>query len=256
VDVVALKKLINKQVKAGIPALFVCGTAGLGSVLTIADYETVIATAIETVPAGYPVLCGVLESSTMRSLERIKLLESLQIKCFVTITPYYLRATEKEDLLRHFGTLRESTDMEMVLYNMPGCTGVVIEPDLIFDMAKRGWSTTVKDSSADKEYFETLCRKGAEFNLKVYQGLDPDFGWLNQIGASGCVPLPANSHPELFLSAWEARADQTRLVAIQAEVTSVWNDLIHGTDYIRRSLKLLAKEGIGTGSLMLPFVQY
>ncbi len=47
VDVPALKKLIKKQVDAGIPALFVCGTAGLGSVLTEKDYETAITTALE-----------------------------------------------------------------------------------------------------------------------------------------------------------------------------------------------------------------
>ena len=51
VDVEALKKLIHKQLDAGIPALFVCGTAGLGSVLTTKDYETVITTALDAVPS-------------------------------------------------------------------------------------------------------------------------------------------------------------------------------------------------------------
>lgn len=255
VDVEALKKLIHKQLDAGIPALFVCGTAGLGSVLTTKDYETVITTALETAPSGYPILCGVLESSTVRSIERIRLLESLHINTFVTITPYYLRATEDEDLLRHFGTLRESTEMEMVLYNMPGCTGVVIPPELIFEMVKRGWTTIIKDSSGDDEYIEAVCKGGAELGLKVYQGLAPNFGWLNKIGAAGCVPLPANSHPELFLSAWEARDKSDQLKDIQPEIDTVWNSLIVGTDYLRRSLKLLAQQGIGSGTLMLPFIQ-
>lgn len=255
VDVEALKKLIHKQLDAGIPALFVCGTAGLGSVLTTKDYETVITTALEAVPSGYPILCGVLESSTVRSIERIRLLESLHINTFVTITPYYLRATEDDDLLRHFGTLRESTEMEMVLYNMPGCTGVVIPPGLIFEMVKRGWTTIIKDSSGDNEYIEAVCKGGAELGLKVYQGLAPNFGWLNKIGAAGCVPLPANSHPELFLSAWEARDKSDQLKDIQPEIDTVWNSLIVGTDYLRRSLKLLAEQGIGSGTLMLPFIQ-
>ena len=255
VDVEALKKLIHKQLDAGIPALFVCGTAGLGSVLTTKDYETVITTALETVPNGYPILCGVLESSTVRSIERIRLLESLHINTFVTITPYYLRATDDDDLLRHFGTLRESTEMEMVLYNMPGCTGVVIPPELIFEMVKRGWTTIIKDSSGDDEYIEAVCKGGAELGLKVYQGLAPNFGWLNKIGAAGCVPLPANSHPELFLSAWEARNKSDQLKDIQPEIDTVWNSLIVGTDYLRRSLKLLAQQGIGSGTLMLPFTQ-
>lgn len=256
VDVPALKKLIKKQLDAGIPALFVCGSAGLGSVLTMSEYEKAIVSALETVPENYPILVGVLESSTVRSLERIRLLESLNIGCFVTITPYYLRATEQEDLLRHFGTLRDSTEMEMILYNMPGCTGVVIQPELVFEMVKRGWTSVIKDSSGDNEYFEALCKGSAELDLKVYQGLDPDFGWLHKIGSSGCVPLPANSHPELFLSAWEARDNSEQLKTIQPEIDRVWNDLIRGTDYLRRSLILLAEEGIGNGTLNLPFMQY
>jgi len=256
VDVPALKKLIKKQLDAGIPALFVCGSAGLGSVLTMSEYEKAIVSALETVPDDYPILVGVLESSTVRSLERIRLLESLNIGCFVTITPYYLRATEREDLLRHFGTLRDSTEMEMILYNMPGCTGVVIQPELVFEMVKRGWTSVIKDSSGDNEYFEALCKGSAELDLKVYQGLDPDFGWLHSIGSYGCVPLPANSHPELFLSAWEARDNSEQLKTIQPEIDRVWNDLIRGTDYLRRSLILLAEEGIGSGTLNLPFMQY
>jgi 4-hydroxy-tetrahydrodipicolinate synthase len=256
VDVTAMKKLIEKQLQAGIPALFVCGSAGLGSVLTAAEYEKAIATTLDTVPADYPVLVGVLESSTVRCVERIELLESLGIGCFVTVTPYYLKATLDDELLRHFGTLREKTDMEMVLYNMPGCTGVVLQPDLVFEMVRRGWSSVIKDSSGDNTYFNRLCTEGAEFNLKVYQGLNPDFGWLHEIGCCGCVPLPANSHPELFMAAWEARGDDDKLKTIQPQVDEVWNDLIRGTDYLRRSLLVLAEQGIGGGTLNLPFMQY
>lgn len=253
VDVPALKKLIHKQLKAGTPALFICGTAGLGSVLTMKQYETVVSTAKETVPEGYPLLCGVLESSTIRDLERIKVLENLGINCFVTVTPYYLKTTATVDLLKHFGTLRESTEMEMVLYNMPGCTGVVIDPELVFEIVRRGWSSMIKDSSGDAEYFKTLCNGGKELGLRVYQGLAPDFSWLHSIGASGCVPVPANLYPELFNSAWKERGNQAQLMELQPKIDNVWSELVQGTDYISRSLRALAEEGIGTGGMMLPF---
>lgn len=253
VDVAALKKLIKKQLDADIPALFICGSAGLGSVLTLKDYETVISTTLETVPKDYPLLCGVLESSTVRSLERIKIIENLGINNFVTITPYYMRATKKEDLLRHFGTLFDSTEMEMVVYNMPGLTGVVIEPDVVFEMAKRGWSNTIKDSSGDNDYIEKLCRGGAELGLKVYQGLTPDFGWLSDLGASGCVPVPANCRPELFVSAWKERGNKESLKTVQTDIDKIWGQLVQGTDYISASIKMLKDEGIGNGTMMLPF---
>lgn len=255
VDVPALKKLVAKQVNAGTPALFVCGTAGLGSVMTIAQYELAISTVQESVPEGYPLLCGVLESSTVRDLERIQLLEKMGIKSFVTVTPYYLRATEKDALLRHFGTLKESTDMEMVLYNMPGCTGVVIEPELVFEMAEKGWSTVIKDSSGDNEYLEKLCTGGKEYGLRVYQGLAPDFKWLAEIGASGCVPVPSNRYPELFNEAWNERKNSARIAELQPQIDTAWAELVQGTDYISGSIRSLAEEGIGEGHMMLPHLQ-
>ena len=59
------------------------GSAGLGSILTAADYELLITTSLDETPEDYPVLCGVLESSTVRALERVRLLESLGAKAFV-----------------------------------------------------------------------------------------------------------------------------------------------------------------------------
>ena len=253
VDIPALKALIHKLVDGGVSALFMGGTAGLGSILTAADYELVIGTTLEEVPDGFPVLCGVLEPSTARALERIQLLDSLKAEFFVTVTPYYVRATEDDALLRHFGAQHEATDMEMVLYNMPGCTGVNIPPELVLHMVKRGWTASCKDSSGDKAYVETLCQNNEETGLKVYQGMCPDFAWLNGIGACGAVPVPANVHPELFVSGWDNRANAANITDIQKNVNHRWDELVVGTDYTSRSIRALAEQEIGTGTLVLPF---
>lgn len=253
VDTDALRQLIRMQLQAGTPGLFVAGSAGLGSILTSADYETLIGVALETVPAGYPVLCGVLEPSTARALERLQILESLGAEAFVTITPYYVRATEHVDLLRHFGRLRESTELEMVAYNIPGCTGVELPVATVIEMAERGWVNSCKDSSGDDSYLEALCRQGRSCGLKVYQGMRPDYQWLDEIGASGCVPVPSNVYPELFNKGWNSRRNPEKLASIQTEIDRVWEALVVGWDYTSRCIKKLAEQGIGTGTLALPF---
>jgi len=253
VDIPALKTLINKLIEGGSSALFMGGTAGLGSILTASDYELVIATALEAAPDDYPILCGVLEPSTARAVERIKLLETLGAEFFVTVTPYYVKATEDAALLRHFGAQRDASNMEMVLYNMPGCTGVNISAELVADMVKRGWTASCKDSSGDKAYFEALCRDSAESGLKVYQGMCPDFAWLHGLGAAGAVPVPANVSPELFVSGWDNRADGSVISGIQRDVDQAWNELVVGTDYTSGSIRALASQGVGTGTLALPF---
>ena len=80
--------------------MFVAGTAGLGSVLTTAEYELVIATALEHVSNDSPVICRALEPSTARTIERIRLLESLKVKHFV-VRSYYSCAMTEDALLRH-----------------------------------------------------------------------------------------------------------------------------------------------------------
>jgi 4-hydroxy-tetrahydrodipicolinate synthase len=253
VDTDALRQLIRMQLQAGTPGLFVAGSAGLGSILTAADYELLITTSLDETPEDYPVLCGVLESSTVRALERVRLLESLGAKAFVTITPYYVRATEHDDLLRHFGALRDASEMEMVAYNIPGCTGCELPVATVLEMARRGWVRSCKDSSGDDSYVEALCRQGAEFGLRVYQGMRPDFKWLSEIGASGCVPVPSNAYPELFNSGWNNRANLEQLATIQPEIDRVWEQLVDGWDYTSRSIRILAEKGIGSGTLTLPF---
>lgn len=253
VDVPALRQLLLKLIDAGIPALFVGGTVGLGSILTTDEYKRLVSTALEVAPDGYPVLCGVLESSTARAVEKTRMLEALGASAFVTVTPFYSRATEHEQLLRHFGALRDATDMEMVVYNIPACTGVEIPQATLFEMARRGWTHNCKDSSGDDAYFQAICRGGAEYGLRVYQGMYPDFAALADIGAVGCVPVPGNIYPELFLNAWANRTNAAAIPDIQKQCDAIWTELVRGTDYLSRSVKLLAEQGIGTGTLPLPF---
>lgn len=253
VDVPAFRQLLRKLLDAGIPALFVGGTAGLGSVLTATEYAKLIAAALDEVPDGYPVLCGVLESSTARALERIRLLEQLGARTFVTVAPFYCRASGQEQLLRHFGDQREATAMEMVVYNIPVCVGVQIPAETIVEMARRGWIRSCKDSSGDNAYFGTLCRKGADVGLRVYQGMHPDFAWLAEIGAVGCVPVPANVCPEVFIRAWEQRRHAETIARLQAECDAVWEALVKGTDFTSQAIAGLAEQEIGSGTLALPF---
>jgi len=253
VDIPAFRQLLRKLVDAGIPALFVGGTSGLGSVLTAPEYAKLIATALDEVPDGYPVLCGVLESSTARALERIRLLEQLGARTFVTVAPFYCRASGHEQLLRHFGAQREATAMEMVIYNIPVCTGVRTPVETIVDMARRGWIQSCKDSSGDNTYFETLCRRGADVGLRAYQGMHPDFSWLAEIGAVGCVPVPANVCPEVFIRAWEQRRHAEAIAQLQAECDALWKALVKGTDFTSQAIARLVEQGIGSGALALPF---
>lgn len=253
VDFMAFRRLLEKLINGGVHALFVAGTAGFGSILTESQYRELIGTAVEQVAGRLPILAGVLEPSTQRSTVVLKFLEHSGVDAAVLVAPYYLRAGNRGQLLRHFGRLRESTSLELAVYNIPMCTGTAIPADLLFELADRGWIGVCKDSSGDPAYFSGLCRTGKAHGLRVYQGMRPDFAQLAELGASGCIPVPGNIRPELFAAAWAQRRNFPVLPELQRQCDEIWNRLVAEGDFFSRSLKMLAREGIGDGVMPEPF---
>jgi len=253
IDPEALRRLLDRLIAGGVHGLFVAGTAGLGSILTDAQHERLVQIAVEHVGGRLPVLVGVLEPSTARVVERMRRIESSGVSAVVVVAPYYLRTQNERQLLRHFEVIRNSTALEMVAYNLPGCVGGEIPLPVVCDLAKRGWIGACKDSSGNEAYFAELCRRGAEHGLRVYQGLRPDFAELRALGAAGCVPVPANLRPEHYAEAWRKREDPVALPRLQASCDALWNDLVQNTDFFSRTLKRLAGEGLGTGVMPEPF---
>lgn len=253
IDEPAFRRLLDKLIGGGVHALFVAGTAGLGSIMTEKQYRQTIAIAVEHVAGRLPLIAGVLEPSTQRSVEYLKILENSGVSTAVLVTPYYVKAKNDTQLLRHFGILRDSSNLELVVYNIPMCTGTGIPLKVLEEMAGRGWITACKDSSDDPEYFSALCRVGLERGLRIYQGLRPDFAQLTELGASGCIPVPGNVFPELFVAAWNQRHQRQELPLLQKQCDDVWNQLVVGGDFFSRSVKLLAQQGLGSGVMPEPF---
>ena len=253
VDVEAMKLLVDKLICGGVHALFVAGTAGFASIITQKPYERLIETVLSHVCGRTSILAGVLEPSTARSIERLKILEDKGIKTAVVVAPYYLRASNDRQLLRHFEKIRGSTSLELVLYNIPVCTGTSIPVALACDMKRRGWITACKDSSGDGKFFADLCEQGRECGLKVYQGMRPDFAVMERLGASGCVPVPANVFPEMFVDAWNKRKNGKELPAAQKKCDEAWSQLVVGGDFFGNSTKALKHIGIGSGIMPEPF---
>ncbi|MFA6103485.1 MAG: dihydrodipicolinate synthase family protein [Victivallaceae bacterium] len=253
VDFAAFRHLLDKLINGGVHALFVAGTAGFGSVLTEKQYCETIEEAVGHVAGRLPVLAGVLEPSTMRGAAYLKFLERSGVSAAVVVAPYYLRAGNETQLRRHFGRLREASDLELAVYNIPMCTGTTIPAGLLAELAGRGWISACKDSSGDPVYFAELCRAGQAHGMRVYQGMRPDFAQLAQLGASGCVPVPGNVSPELFVTAWNQRRNHATLPELQRQCDVIWERLVTAGDFFSRSLKALAEQGIGSGVMPEPF---
>ena len=145
--------------------------------------------------------------------------------------------------------------MDVVAYNIPSCTASVIPADTVIEMARRGWIHTMKESSADFDYFCLLVTEGAEFGLRVLQGDEARIADGLLAGAVGIVPVCANYEPGTFIRACQAAAagDKAELARCQERIMVLRRKLpLLGANWIAGVKYGVASLGIGSGKPVSP----
>jgi len=205
VDESSFRKVIRFLKKAGVHGLFVGGSAGEGPLLTLTEWTRMVEIAFSEVNGEIFLLGGVMDTSSPRVLEKIKILAQIGYRNFVVTPTFYLPATQPDSQLKLFGQCYEARrQMQMILYNIPGCVGTEIAVDTMCQAARHGWIRFCKESSGNMLYFKTLVMKGAEVGLKVLQGDEATMVQGLLAGACGIVPVCANFEPETYLRAYQA----------------------------------------------------
>jgi 4-hydroxy-tetrahydrodipicolinate synthase len=255
VDEPAMRALIRYCLKGGANGLFAGGTSGLGPLLTDGQWERAMEIARDEVADSVPLLGGVITTSTGRAVERIRILGRIGFKHMVVTPTFYVTPTREEEFLAHFDGCRQATDMDMIVYNIPSCTGVSIPVSAIAEMARQGWASVVKESSGDRDYFLEVIKAVSESETAILQGNEPDIAWGLSIGAKGMVPVCGNYAPSLFAAAWRASqaGDETRLAELQERIMAVRETLLMGDkSWLAGAMYGVHTLGIGRGKIPRP----
>ena len=159
-----------------------------------------VAIAAEEVNGRIPLLGGAIDTSTGRACDKVRILRDLGYR-YVVVTPsYYIAVRTPSEHLRLFGAVKDAAgNMELVAYNIPGCTNSTVAVDTFREMAKRGWIRCCKESSGDLPYLLDLIRRGADVGLSVLAGDEQTSGKALLAGAAGIVPVCANYDPSTYL---------------------------------------------------------
>jgi len=254
VDEAAFRAVLGRCIEGGVHGLFVGGTSGIGPLLPDQQWRRMLEIALDQVKGQRPLLAGVMETSTPRAIERIRHLEGLGFKYFVLTPTFYVPIRQHDEFMAHFGACRQATGMEMVVYNIPPCTGSTIPAETVLEMARRGWTRTCKDSSNDAAFFADLCRRGKEHGLGVFQGNYPHFTTLLELRAAGVVPVPGNIDPRPLADAWNAlrAGDIETLQRLQPRIDALWQAMVSGFDFLSGNIYALQLLGIGSGEVIAP----
>jgi 4-hydroxy-tetrahydrodipicolinate synthase len=198
--------LVDQQRNDG---LVVSGTTGESPTTTDAEDEQLLRTVIGAVGDRATVVAGVGTNNTVHTLKLAAQAERAGADGLLVVTPYYNKPPQ-DGLVRHFTTVADSTDLPVMLYDIPGRTGTAIAPETLIRLAAHPKIVAVKDAKGD--LFAT-SRVMAETDLVFYSGDDAlNLAWL-AMGAAGFVSVVghvvgAELHEmiEAFLAGDNARA--------------------------------------------------
>lgn len=255
VDAPAMRKLIGRCIAAGAEGIFIGGSAGMGPMLTDSQWESALATALEATGDVALVLSGIIATSSQRALFQIRTSQRRGCTTIVVTPTFYIAIRTHEEMLAHFQACREATDQQMVIYNIPSCTGSSIPPSVVRSVAERGWATAMKESSGDRNYFTQVMESVRGTDMVVLQGNEPDIAWGLKAGAAGIVPVCANCEPATFVAAVQAARAQDwhRLDQLQKRIDIVRDTILIGDHNWIAGLFCACNElGIGNGEPLLP----
>ena len=255
VDEKSFRAVIRRCLKAGVDGVFVGGSAGMGPLLTDEQWQRAMEVARGEVGEKHVLLGGIITTSTARAILRIRVLEQIGYHIMVVTPTFYITLVREDEILSHFGACREATDMDMLVYNIPSCTGSSIPIETVLKMVRRGWTQVCKESSGDRAYFSALLEKGKSMGLRIFQGHEPDMEWGLLLGAAGIVPVCANYEPQTFVTAWQAAQEKNinLLSKAQERISSIRKTLLLGNkNWISGIMYGVSTLGIGLGRPVLP----
>lgn len=195
VDYEAFAELVGRQVAAGIDFLVPLGTTGETPCLEDDERIEVLRLAREH-GSGLPILVGGGTNSLKHTLRSMKMLDPHGVDAFLIVVPYYNKPTQ-EGQYQYFKAVAESTDKPVVLYNVPGRTGVNMTAETALRLAEIPNIVAIKEASGNREQIEEILRNAPE-GFSVLSGNDDDTLWMMEKGGAGVISVASNVAPALM----------------------------------------------------------
>lgn len=251
VDFKKLEELLEWHIKSGTDAIIICGTTGEASTMSEQERKETIKFTVDTVKKRIPVIAGTGTNNTAASINMSKWAESIGVDGLLVITPYYNKTTQK-GLIEHFKAIATSVKTPIIIYNVPGRTGMNITPKTLKQLCDFDNIVAIKEASGNISQIaemKALCGD----RLDIYSGNDDQIIPILSLGGIGVISVLANIIPkdthdmcELYLAGKTKEA-----LKIQLDSLALTNSLFIETNPIpvKTAMNLL---GMNVGNLRLP----
>ncbi|MBF0366727.1 MAG: 4-hydroxy-tetrahydrodipicolinate synthase [Oligoflexia bacterium] len=194
VDYDKYRILIKRQIDNGMHFIVPLGTTGETPCLEKEEKVKLLSIAVEEANGKIPVVVGAGSNYTKEVLSNIKEFEKIGIDGLLVVTPYYNKPTQ-EGMYNHFKAVSESTDKPIILYNVPGRTGVNMSAETCLRLAELKNIVATKEASSNYAQISEIIRS-APAGFSVLSGNDDEVLSLCATGAKGVISVASNLAPK------------------------------------------------------------
>ena len=253
VDYPALDRLVEAQIAAGVNALVAVGPTGEPATMTWKEHLDVIRRVVDVAAHRVPVIAGTGSNATQEAIEAAMYAKLCGADAQLVVTPYYNK-TSQEGLIAHFNAINDACDLPMIVYNVPGRTGINIAPATLQQICRHPNVVAVKEANADVgQALEKLrlCGEDAVF----YSGNDDLIVPLVSMGFKGVISVLSNVCPAetAKMAACALNGQTAEAAAMQLKYLPLINALFCETSPIPVKAAM-ARLGMCAEELRLPLI--
>ena len=248
VDYKALVRVLDTQLTGFVDYLVVLGTTGEAATMTEAEKREVRTFIRDYVKGRLPLVLGVGGNNTAAVCETLRTIDLTGFEAILSVCPYYNKPNQ-EGLYQHFCAVAKASPVPVILYNVPGRTGVNLLPETVMRIweAHPDKIAGIKEASGNLEQIKKLIAL-AQDKLLVISGDDGIAVDVMAAGGAGLISVASNAYPEDF---WHIVHDQD--TALQARYAETVRLLFAGGNPVGIKA-VLANKGLISNNLRLPLV--
>ena len=187
-------ELIEWQIAEGTDAIISCGTTGEASTMTDSEQIEVVEYAVKKVNGRVPVIAGAGSNDTAHGIALSKELEKVGADALLHVTPYYNKCTQK-GYIQHMTAMADNVNIPIILYSVPGRTGVNVLPKTALELSKHPNIVGLKEASGNIAQCAEVCRLVPD-DFAIYSGNDDMVVPLLSLGGKGVISVLSNVAPK------------------------------------------------------------
>ena len=245
VNYAKLKELLEEQIAEGTDSIIICGTTGESSTMTHDEHVKVVSYTCSVVNGRIPVIAGTGSNCTDTAVYLSKCAEEAGADGLLLVSPYYNK-TSQNGLKVHFTEIANAVKIPMLLYNIPGRTGININPETIVSLCKEVENIVgVKEASGN---FSAIAKVAALSNgwVDLYSGNDDQIIPLMSLGGKGVISVLSNIAPRKVHDMCDAylKGDVEKSKKLQLEAIPLIEELFREVNPIpiKEAMNLMGKE--------------